>query len=415
MLMDNRLTEYIIKNNKKHDRELKYDFMPQLLEIIEKPAHKAGTVIIVSVFSLLLVAVIWASLSKLDVVITSTGNIQPEGNLQIVQTYAGGIVNTINVKEGVHVEAGDTLLTLKTDSIDIDENQLLNQKRIIEIQQQLYKKILEGEDISVIDYSDYNEQELSYIRTITDSDMSYKNKLKSLENEKENAEINLKIAQLQLEQYKEIGSERQNQIQSAQVEQYKLNVDNADIQIKDAKTQYSQQINSYISELSEKKKDIDNNLEKYALSKEYQTIIAPVSGYVNSLNVNTIGETVASAQELVTIVPDNTPLEMLCYVKNMDISDIREGMEAEIKLDAYSYNKYGTVKGTVKYVSPSSFVSDSMGNVYLVKIELNNNNSNIELISGLSGSVEIKTDKRTVLEYFMDPIIKGFGDSMKEK
>lgn len=413
--MDNRLTEYIIKNNKKHDRELKYDFMPQLLEIIEKPAHKAGTVIIVSVFSLLLVAVIWASLSKLDVVITSTGNIQPEGNLQIVQTYAGGIVNTINVKEGVHVEAGDTLLTLKTDSIDIDENQLLNQKRIIEIQQQLYKKILEGEDISVIDYSDYNEQELSYIRTITDSDMSYKNKLKSLENEKENAEINLKIAQLQLEQYKEIGSERQNQIQSAQVEQYKLNVDNADIQIKDAKTQYSQQINSYISELSEKKKDIDNNLEKYVLSKEYQTIIAPVSGYVNSLNVNTIGETVASAQELVTIVPDNTPLEMLCYVKNMDISDIREGMEAEIKLDAYSYNKYGTVKGTVKYVSPSSFVSDSMGNVYLVKIELNNNNSNIELISGLSGSVEIKTDKRTVLEYFMNPIIKGFGDSMKEK
>lgn len=415
MLMDNRLTEYIIKNNKKHDRELKYDFIPQLLEIIEKPAHKAGTVIIVSVFSLLLVAVIWASLSKLDVVITSTGNIQPEGNLQIVQTYAGGIVNTINVKEGVHVEAGDTLLTLNTDSIDIDENQLLNQKRIIEIQQQLYKKILEGEDISVIDYSDYNEQELSYIRTITDSDMSYKNKLKSLENEKENAEINLKIAQLQLEQYKEIGSERQNQIQSAQVEQYKLNVDNADIQIKDAKTQYSQQINSYISELSEKKKDIDNNLEKYALSKEYQTIIAPVSGYINSLNVNTIGETVASAQELVTIVPDNTPLEMLCYVKNMDISDIREGMEAEIKLDAYSYNKYGTVKGTVKYVSPSSFVSDSMGNVYLVKIELNNNNSNIELISGLSGSVEIKTDKRTVLEYFMDPIIKGFGDSMKEK
>lgn len=56
-----------------------------------------------------------------------------------------------------------------------------------------------------------------------------------------------------------------------------------------------------------------------------------------------------------------------------------------------------------------------MGNVYLVKIEIKNDNTNIELISGLSGSVEIKTDKRSVLEYFMDPIIKGFGDSMKEK
>lgn len=413
--MDNRLTEYIIKNNKKHDRELKYDFMPELLEIIERPAHKAGTVIIVSVFSLILVAIIWASFSKLDVVITSTGNIQPEGNLQIVQTYAGGIVSTINVQEGLHVEAGDTLLTLNTDSIDIDEEQLLNQKRMIEIQQQLYEKILEGEEISVIDYSDYNEQELSYIRTIADSYVSYRNKLKSLENEKGNAQINLKIAQLQLEQYKENYSDKQMQIQSATVEQYQLNVDKANIQIEDAKTQYSMQVNSYISELSEKKKDIDNNLKKYSLSKEYQTITAPVSGYVNSINVNTIGETVVSAQELVTIVPDNTPFEMVCYVKNMDISDIREGMEAEIKLDAYSYNKYGTVKGIVKYISPSSFVSDSLGNVYLVKIELNNNNSNIELISGLSGSVEIMTDKRTVLEYFMDPIIKGFGESMKEK
>ena len=37
------------------------------------------------------------------------------------------------------------------------------------------------------------------------------------------------------------------------------------------------------------------------------------------------------------------------------------------------------------------------------------------LISGLSGSVEIKTDKRTVMEYFLDPIIKGFGESLKEK
>jgi multidrug efflux pump subunit AcrA (membrane-fusion protein) len=118
---------------------------------------------------------------------------------------------------------------------------------------------------------------------------------------------------------------------------------------------------------------------------------------------------------LITIVPDNTPVEMVCYIKNMDIADIEIGMEAEVKLEAYPYNKYGTVKGTVKYISPSAFSSEQMGSVYLVKVEITNVPDGIDVISGLSGSVEIKTDKRTVMEYFLEPIIKGFGESLKEK
>ena len=131
--------------------------------------------------------------------------------------------------------------------------------------------------------------------------------------------------------------------------------------------------------------------------------------------VNTLGETVTSAQQLVTIVPDNTPNEMICYVKNTDIADVELGMEAEIKLEAYPYNKYGTVKGTVKYISPSSFANEQLGSVYIVKLEIDDSNENINIISGLSGAVEVKTDKRTVMDYFLEPIIKGFGDSLKEK
>ncbi len=102
------------------------------------------------------------------------------------------------------------------------------------------------------------------------------------------------------------------------------------------------------------------------------------------------------------------------YVKNMDIADVEIGMETEIKLEAYSYNKYGTVKCTVKYISPSAFSSEQMGSVYLVKIEVTDIPDGISVISGLSGSVEIKTDQRTVMEYFLEPIIKGFGESLKE-
>lgn len=413
--MDNKMSEYILKHSKKKDKELKYDFMPSLLEIIERPAHKAGTVIIFGVFTLLIAAIVWACLSKIDVVITSSGSIQPVGNLNVVESYANGSVKSINVTEGAYVEKGDVLIELDTESLEIDENQLNSQKKILESQREVYQKIRNGEDVSKIKISDYGAELQPYIQAIIDSDASYKNMLANLEKEKSNADLYQQIAQIQLEEYQANGTARQRQMQELAVQQYALALEQTDLQISDTKTQYSANVNSQISQINSQLDEINNSLERYRLSKKYQKITAPVSGYVNSISVNTIGETVTSAEQLVTIVPDNMPVEMVCYVKNMDIADIEIGMETEIKLEAYPYNKYGTVKGTVKYISPSSFNSKQMGSVYLVKLEIKDVPDGINIVSGLSGSVEIKTDKRTVMEYFLDPIMKGFGESMKEK
>lgn len=332
-----------------------------------------------------------------------------------MQSYAGGVVEAINIEEGEYVQAGDVLIHLNTETLDVDEKQLQSQKKILEEQQKIYQKIKAGEDVSAIKVSDYDAELQPYIQAILDADTSYKNTLANLEKEKSNADLNQQIGQLQLEEYQANGTEREAESQKLINQQYALAVEQADLQINDTKTQYSAQINSKISENDTQLIEIESNLEKYQLSIAYQDITAPVSGYVNSISVNTIGETVTSAQELVTIVPDDTSVEMVCYVQNMDIADVEEGMTAEIKLEAYPYNKFGTVSGTVKYISPSSFVSEQLGSVYLVKLEIENSNEEIHVISGLSGTVEIKTDKRTVMEYFLDPIIKGFGESLKEK
>lgn len=413
--MDNKMTEYILKHSRKKDKELKYDFMPSLLEIIERPAHKAGTVIILGVFTLLIAAIVWACLSEIDVVITSSGSIQPVGNLNVVQSYANGSVKAINITEGDYVEKDDVLIELDTQILDIDAEQLDSQKKILDAQQKIYTKIKDGEKLSEIKIDDYDDELKTYIQSILDNDKSYHNTLDNLEKDKENADLNHQIAQIQLEEYEANGTEREAEMQELMVQQYELAKDQADVKIKDTKTQYSSQVNSKISEISGQLDEIETNLEKYSLSKDYQYITAPVSGHINSINVNTIGAAVTSAQELVTIVPDNTPVEMVCYVKNMDIADVEIGMETEIKLEAYPYNKYGTVKGKVKYISPSAFVSEQMGSVYLVKIEITDKHDDIDIISGLSGSVEIKTDKRTVMDYFLEPIKKGFGESLKEK
>lgn len=413
--MNNKLTEYVLKHSKSKDKELKYDFMPSLLEIIERPAHKAGTVIILGVFTLLIAAVIWACLSKIDVVVTAGGSVQPSGNVNVVQAYSGGTVKSINAAEGEYVKKGDVLIELDTESLDIDTNQLNSQKEILEAQRKIYTKIKNDDDISKVKIEDYEAELKPYIQSIMDADASYNNTLDSLKKDKENADLNHQISQLQLEEYEESGTRRQVEMQELIVKQNELALKQSETKIKDTKIQYSAQINSKLSEISGQLDEIETSLEKYALSKDYQYITAPVSGYINNVNVNTVGAAVTNAQELVTIVPDNMPVEMVCYVKNMDIADIEIGMEAEIKLEAYPYNKYGTVKGKVKYISPNAFVSEQTGSVYLVKLEITDKNDEIDVISGLSGSVEIKTDKRTVMDYFLEPIKKGFGEALREK
>ena len=413
--MNNSMTEYLLKHSKKKDKELKYDFMPSMLEIIERPAHKGGTVIIIGIFSLLIVAVIWACLSKTDVVVTASGSVQPVGNLNVVKSYSGGTVKSIQITEGAYVEKGDLLIELDTQALEIDENQLNSQKKLLESQQEVYTKIKDGNDLSEINIDEYDVDLKSSIQAILDSDTSYKNTLESLEKDKVNSDLNLQIAEIQLEQYKENGTIRQIKSQELMVQQYKLALEQIDVKIKDTKTQYSMQINAKLGEIGSQLNEIESSLEKYRLSKEYQNITAPVSGYINKIAVNTIGETVSTAQELITIVPIDAEMEMVCYVKNMDIADIEVGDEAEIKLEAYPYNKYGTVSGTITYISPSAFINEQMGSVYLVKINPENISESIDIMSGLTGMVEIKTNKRSVMEYFLDPIIKGFDESLKEK
>jgi multidrug resistance efflux pump len=415
--MDNKLSEYVLKHSRKHDKELKYDFMPSMLEIIERPAHKAGTVIILGIFSLLIAAVIWACLSKTDIVVTSSGTIQPVGNISSLNSYASGTIKSINVEEGAYVTTGQVLIELDTQSLDIDVDTLNNQKKVLEAQKSFYMMIRDQEDISAVDISGYSGNIQPYLLTIVDNDKAYHNNLSTLESEKENAALNRDIANIKLEEYS-----RNDEVSQAEYDAQKLVVkqaENAFIQaetnVLKAQTSYSEQVNSNISEINGKLSQIDADLDKYDLSIENQKIVAPVNGYINSIAVNNIGEAVTAAQQMVTIVPANTPVEMVCYVKNMDIADIKVGMNAEIKLEAYPYNKYGTVKGTVKYISPSSFNTEQMGSVYLVKLDVDDSNENIDIMSGLTGAVEVKVGKRSIMRYFLDPIVKGFGDSMKEK
>ncbi|MBI5875030.1 MAG: HlyD family type I secretion periplasmic adaptor subunit [Deltaproteobacteria bacterium] len=153
--------------------------------------------------------------------------------------------------------------------------------------------------------------------------------------------------------------------------------------------------------------------KKYAMEK----LSSPVDGTVHGLASYTIGGVVTSAQPIVTIVPDGTPLVIEAVVLNNDIGFIRTGQETEIKLDTFPFQKYGTIRGKVTSISPDAFDDEKLGPVYRIKVELERlnitvNGTDIHLTPGMAASVEVKTGKRRVIEFFLSPVIKYSKESL---
>lgn len=100
--------------------------------------------------------------------------------------------------------------------------------------------------------------------------------------------------------------------------------------------------------------DLEKELEKAKKRVEMTKLKSPVDGLVQGIGNNTLGGVVTSAQPIMSIVPEDTPLILEVMVLNRDIGFITDDMTVEIKLDTFPYQKYGSVEGIVKSISPDA-------------------------------------------------------------
>ena len=158
--------------------------------------------------------------------------------------------------------------------------------------------------------------------------------------------------------------------------------------------------------------------KRVQLEKQKQIIKAPISGYVNTIFVHTIGGVVTPAEKIMTIVPKDAPLMIKAKVLNQDVGFVAAGMPVSIKVDTYNFQKYGILNGEVTVVSANSVEDERMGPVYDVYIEPKNTTLMVEgkeqsIKFGMTTTNEIKIGKRRIIEFFIYPLIKYMDESIK--
>jgi hemolysin D len=120
------------------------------------------------------------------------------------------------------------------------------------------------------------------------------------------------------------------------------------------------------------------------------------------------------------ISPVNYQPEIEALLENKDVGFVKPGQHVEVKVETFPFTRYGTLPGTVSFVSTDALVDEKRGLLFQARVKLKKATMLVEasetLISpGMAVSAEISTGRRTVLEYFVEPIQKTAGEALKQR
>ena len=184
---------------------------------------------------------------------------------------------------------------------------------------------------------------------------------------------------------------------------------------------FNQGAESEVRLLDEKLQLIDakRRLNTAKIALDYSEIKSSVNGTISQVLAKNIGQVVSTGANLVEIVPENSDLRLKVLIQTKDIASVRPNLKAKIAFTSFDMAVYGQFDGIVKTVSASSSVQNEDGIAYYIAIvEVDKNEikrlKNIEILSGMSATVSIIGDKRTILSYLFNPITKLSKTALRE-
>ena len=146
----------------------------------------------------------------------------------------------------------------------------------------------------------------------------------------------------------------------------------------------------------------------------HTTITSHANGVITTISVRGPGEVLQQGQTVATIAPGDVPLVVETMLADKDIAFVQKGLAAKLKFEAFPFQDYGVVEGTVIDISPDATNKDGV-NYYKVtiapsKTSIATHEKDVMLRPGLSVRAEIITERRTVLSLMLEPVRKLKSD-----
>lgn len=357
---------------------------------------------------------------------TVSGYLTPVNGVVKVLSPTPGIINSIKITEGQHVEKDDELVIIQNElygdkgdydsqikanlnaRLDILNNQnLLNSKSFNE-----NKKIFQSSIMDLQARLGINSDQIANIeKRITSAENKYNRYMDiSIEgaiSEFELQEVKDEVSELQssLYRYRETKSLIQSNIQTEYLKERQL----------------ESQADKDSNEINLKKAELVQSLLE--IEKQKRIILkSPVSGEITALNIHP-NQTINSSNPLFNILPTNSVLKANLLIPPSDIGFIEVGQEISIRYDAFPFEKYGQAKGYITSISkttvnPSELleiggvsIKDNVSSVfYLVDVSIENQYFSVDgskktLDTGMTLNADVILENRKLYQWLLEPLI----------
>lgn len=365
-----------------------------------------------------IVFILWAAVAWVDEIVRAPGQIVPSSRPQIIQNLEGGILAELDVGEGDVVEAGQTLAKLQGTQYQAMMDEVSDQIAALEIR----RLRLEAEIAGNTDFDAPAELAARVPDIVASEKALLTARQTDFDSKQAGAQAVLKQAAKELDMVQRMYD--QGVAPEIEVTRAKKEKNDAEARLNDVLTSTDlDRADTY----SQTQADLAGLKQKLKLSADQlarTVLVAPMRGVVNKVSITTIGGVVRPGEEILQLIPLDEDLFVEAKVKPSDIASIREGQDATIKLTAYDYTIYGTLKGKVDFVSADTFTDersrDPNGDPhYKVTVrvdltQLTDRQQNLEIRPGMQADVELHTGGKTILTYLTKPLYRG-SEAMRER
>ncbi|AOO64821.1 HlyD family type I secretion periplasmic adaptor subunit [Sulfurospirillum halorespirans] len=422
-----------------------------VLQKVPNSSRRMLWVIVIAMFWL----IVWASVAEIDELTRGEGKVIPSQQLQVIQNLEGGIVSEIMVKEGAHVTKGQVLLKIddKGFASSFGESRL----RYIELKAKSLRLAAESSGQPFDSTETTNEdmkRQIVYEKSLHESNQEqlkqtlqvFQEQLYQKSNELK--ELTSKVAQLQngndlvkkeldimgplakkglVSEMELLQLKRQSSSIQGDLDAARLSIPRVQSAIQEAKNKLS---GAELDFQNKAKKDLNEAVAEMSRLQEVQTSLedrvqrtlvrAPVDGTIKQLLVNTVSGVVKPGMDILEIVPTEDTLLIEAKVKPSDVAFLRLGLDSMVKFTAYDFSIYGGLKGKLVFISADTITNEKGESYYLVHIKTDKNHLGtvekpLELMVGMTTTVDILTGKKTVLDYLLKPILKAKNNAFRER
>ena len=412
--------------------------------------------LLMTIIVLLIAVIYWATITELDLITRGSGRVIAAGENKTVEVLDAGQVTEINVTEGQTISAGQLIASINPIFAKSAFDELISKKWGAEASLTRIKAEIENKSLDYLDrklaafpselassqkwlyksrIEEFSAKESTIIKQIQQLENVEVEKLNELEgvnrllkiNENEQSEIlpliqNGVIGKSEMYRLDREKSQLESRIAtiSSQIEQNRNSIEKSELEIVQIQKAYRTQLFKELADTTQTLSEISSQMPKFEQKMSQTKIISPIDGIVNQLFINSIGAVMNSGEEIAELVPIGEELEIQAYIDPKDIAKIEPGQNARISLTAYDSARYGYMVGSLVKVSTDAvFREETKSYMYSVNLKFVNTLENddgtlVTILPGMIGQVDIIRGRRSILEFFWQPVSKIKDDAFRQ-